>query len=180
MLSRVCGVFKSILKRPLAAVVSLCLTIALGSAMVSAKPTQTDTHSVKISEDLYQDAQLAKQKGVPIVIMFSQDSCLYCRIVRESFLEPLLINTDYDDKVLVREVKIDSFDDIKNFDGKMIPSDELATNLRAYLTPTVIVFDSNGKVHHRIVGLVNEHYYSAELDNAIDSTYSKIHRFAVN
>ena len=160
--------------------VSLCLTIALGSAMVSAKPSTADSHRVKISENLYQDAQLAKQKGVPLVVMFSQDSCLYCRIVRENFLEPMLINGEYDDKVVVREVKIDSFEDVKNFDGKMIPSDELATELRAYLTPTVIVFDSTGKVHHRIVGLVNEHYYSAELDTAIESTYGKIHQLAVN
>lgn len=134
--------------------------------------------TVKLSENLYADAQLAKRKGVPIVVMFSQDGCLYCSIVREDFLKPMLISGEYENKAIIREVKIDSFDDVKDFSGKMIPSDELATHYRAYLTPTVIVFDSNGKVHRRIVGLVNEHYYSGDLDVAIDKAYSSINQVA--
>ena len=153
------GVFKQNLKRPLAAVVSLCLLIGFFSVS---------------------DAQLARKKAVPLVVMFSQEGCLYCSIVRENFLKPLLVNNEYDKKVLIRELKIDSFEDVRNFDNKMIPADELATHYRAYLTPTVIVFDSTGKAHHRIVGLVNEHYYSGELDLAIDSTLAKIHRVAAN
>lgn len=154
---------------------AFCLGIA------SAKIKLTDkTAKVQVSTNLYQDAQLARQKGVPLVVMFSQQGCIYCAIVREDFLEPMLISGEYENKALLREVKIDSFDDIRNFDGKMIPSDELATFYRAYLTPTVIVFDSAGKPHHRILGLVNEHYYSAELDEGIDKAYNYIHRVAVN
>ncbi len=171
-------------KQPLVVVVTLFLLtiIATGivtSATVSAKPTAKDKYAVQVSENLYQDAQLARQKGVPLVVMFSQEGCLYCQIVRQSFLRPMLISGDYENKALVREVKIDSFDDVKNFDGKMIPSDELATQIRAYMTPTVIVFDSNGKIYHRMVGLINEHYYSAELDEAIDKTYAAINQVAV-
>lgn len=165
-------------KRPLAAVASLFLVIMIGSAAVLAKPSAKDKYAVQLSENLYADAQLAKQKGVPLVVMFSQDGCVYCNIVRASFLRPMLVSGDYENKALIREVKIDSFEDVKSFDGKMIPSDELATQYRAYMTPTVIVFDSSGKVYHRIVGLINEHYYSAELDDAIDKTYSKINQLA--
>ena len=161
------------------------LTVMLFSAfctgIVSAKTKLTDkTVKVQISTNLYQDAQLARKKGVPLFVMFSQQGCIYCSIVREDFLKPMLISGEYENKALLREVKVDSFDNVRNFDGKMIPSDELATFYRAYLTPTVIVFDSNGKPHHRIVGLVNEHYYSAELDDAIDKAYNIIHRVAVN
>jgi len=138
------------------------------------------TAKVQISTNLYEDAQLARQKGVPLVVMFSQQGCVYCNIVRDDYLKPMLISGDYENKVLLREVKIDSYADVRNFDGKNIPSDELATFYRAYLTPTVIVFDSYGKSHHRIVGLVNEYYYSGELDDAIDKAYNYIHRVAVN
>ena len=149
--------------------------------LVSAQIKLTEkTAKVQISTNLYQDAQLAKQKGVPLVVMFSQQGCIYCTIVREDFLKPMLISGDYENKALIREVKIDSFDDVRNFDGKLIPSDELATFYRAYLTPTVIVFDSTGKPHHRILGLVNEHYYSAELDAGIEKAYNYIHRVAIN
>jgi len=174
-------VFNLLLKWPLAAAGSLLLAGGfLISSLVYAKSLTRQNVNVQLSLDLYKDAQLAKQKGVPIVVMFSQDGCLYCSIVRENFLKPLLINRDYDQKVLIREVKVDSFEDIKHFNGKMVGSDELATEYRAYLTPTVIVFDSTGKAHHRIVGLVNEHYYSAELDTAIDNTLINIHQVVSN
>ncbi|VAW91379.1 hypothetical protein MNBD_GAMMA23-1057 [hydrothermal vent metagenome] len=139
------------------------------------KPVQ-----VKLSTDLYQDAQLAREKGVPIVVMFSQDGCGYCGIIREQFLKPMLRSGDYKNKAIIREVKIDTFEDVRDFNGKQVPSDELSTIHRAYLTPTVVVFDSNGKAHHRILGVVNEHYYGGELDDAIDMAYSQINRVAAN
>lgn len=155
--------------------------VALCFGVVVAK-TKTIEKAVKvqISTNLYQDAQLAQQKGVPLVVMFSQDGCIYCTIVREDFLKPMLISGEYENKAIIREMKIDSFEEVRNFDGKMIPVDQLATFYRAYLTPTVIVFDSTGKPHHRILGLVNEHYYSSELDAGIEKAYDYIHRVALN
>ncbi len=151
------------------------VNVAAVQAKFFGKPVQ-----VKLSTDLYQDAQLAKQKGVPIVVMFSQDACGYCNVVREQFLKPMLRSGDYTNKVIIREVKIDTFEDVRDFTGKQVPSDELSSIHRAYLTPTVVVFDSNGKVHHRILGVTNEHYYGGELDDAINRAYSRINRLAVN
>jgi len=164
--------------KPLFAVSLLLATwfnLAVAQADVIEKPVQ-----VKLSTDLYQDAQLAKEKGVPIVVMFSQDGCGYCNIVREQFLKPMLRSGEYTNKAIIREVKIDSFEDVRDFNGKQVPSDELSTTHRAYLTPTVVVFDSKGKAHHRILGLTNEYYYGGELDDAIDKAYSQINRVAVN
>lgn len=157
------------------------LFTALCVGIVSAQTKlKNKTFNIQISTNLYQDAQLARKKGVPLVVMFSQDGCIYCNIVREDFLKPMLISGEYKNKALLREMKIDSFEEIRNFDGKMIPVDELATFYRAYLTPTVIVFDSHGKPHHRILGLVNEHYYSAELDEGIEKAYNYINRVVLN
>lgn len=168
------------LKRPVAAVVSLCLLIGLAGVAFAQSQSAPKPVEVQLSVDLYQDAQLAKQKGVPLVVMFSQDGCVYCSIVREQFLKPMLRSGDYTNKAIIREVKIDSFDDVRDFDGKQVPSDELATMHRAYLTPTVVIFDSKGKPHHRILGITNEHYYGGELDDAIDNAYSHINRVAAN
>jgi len=167
------------LKRLLAVTLFVVAWVGIVQADVE-KSADATAVEVKISTDLYQDAQLAKQKRVPIVVMFSQDGCTYCGIVREQFLKPMLRSGDYKNKAIIREVKIDSFDDVRDFDGKLVPSDELSTTYRAYLTPTVVVFDSNGKAYHRILGITNEYFYGGELDDAIDSTYSQIHRIAVN
>lgn len=164
-------------KRLLAAALFTVFCVGIVSAQTKAA---VKNFKVQISTNLYQDAQLARSKGVPLVVMFSQDGCIYCRIVREDFLRPMLISGDYENKALIREVKIDSFEEIRNFDGQMIAIDELATFYRAYLTPTVIVFDSYGKSHHRMLGISNEHYYSSELDTGIDKAYNYIHRVARN
>lgn len=156
--------------------------LKLGSVAVKpieVKLVEVKSVEVKLSTDLYQDAQLAKQKGVPIVVMFSQEGCAYCGIIREQFLKPMLRSGDYKNKAIIREVKIDSFEDVRNFDGKQVPSDELSTIHSAYLTPTVVIFDSKGRQHHRILGVTNEHYYGGELDDAIDLAYSRINRAAV-
>jgi len=174
------GVLNQILKRPLAAVVPLCLLFGFFGAAVAAEKTLSKSFEVKITDDLYKDAQLAKKKRVPLVVLFSQDGCFYCTFVRENFLKPMLISGDYENKAVIRELKVDSFEDIRNFDGKMIPADELSTFYRAFVTPTVIVLDSNGKAHYRMIGMANEHYYSGELDAAIDETYGNIHRVAAN
>ncbi|MBN4080283.1 thioredoxin family protein [Beggiatoa alba] len=158
----------------------LLLTVFWAGWVVAQTEQTPESVEVQLSTDLYQDARLARNKGVPLVVMFSQDNCHYCGIVREQFLKPMLISGDYTNKAIIREVKIDSFDDVRNFDGTLIPSDELATFLRAVLTPTVMVFDSTGKSHHRILGITNEYYYGGELDDAIDKAYSYIHRVAAN
>lgn len=162
-------------KQALAAVTLVVFFINVATA--ESEPIEKK-FKVQLSTDLYQDAQIAKQKGIPLVVMFSQEGCIYCTIVRENFLVPMLISGEYENKALLREVKVDTFEGVRDFDGKTIPSDELATFYRAYLTPTVVVFDSNGKPYHRILGLVNEHYYSNELDTAIDKAYAIINRVA--
>ena len=169
-----------IIKRPLAAVVSLCLLFGFFGAVVAAEKTISKSFEVQITEDLYKDALLAKKKRVPLVVLFSQEGCFYCTFVRENFLKPMLISGDYEKKAVIRELKVDSFEDIRNFDGKMIAAGDLSTFYRAFVTPTVIVLDSNGKAHYRMIGMANEHYYSSELDAAIDETYGNIHRVAAN
>lgn len=134
-----------------------------------------------VTTDLYQDAKIARQKNIPLLIMFSQDDCVYCKIVMEQFLKPMLKSGDYDNKVLMRVVKVDSFDDIRGFDGKLIMADQLGTYYRAYVTPTIVLVDPNGEeLTPRLMGISNEHFYGGELDDAINVSFSKMNQLAAN
>ena len=138
---------------------------------------------VKVSKtkDLYADGQLARARNLPLLIMFSMDGCSYCDLVREDFLEPMLLSGDYDDKVIIRIVKVDDFDDIHDFNGKTIAADELALRYRATLTPTVVFVDYRGhQLAERLIGISTPDFYGGDLDDAIALSLSRLRTVAVN
>ena len=128
---------------------------------------------LQYATDLAQDAEQARQKQVPILVLFSASYCGYCTIVREDFLEPMLKNAEYDRKVIIRVVSIDSGKDLRDFDGKMIDPDTLANMHNVYMMPTVKLFGPNGEaLVPDLVGLTTVDYYGGYLDAAIDQSLS--------
>jgi len=128
-----------------------------------------------LATDLSQDAKLARQKQIPILILFSSRGCSYCRRVREEILIPTTLNADYDNKVIM--VEIDSANSAKliDFDGKTTTQAEFVAKYRIGLTPTVKFFDPQGReAAAPIVGLVTVDYYGGYLDQAIDTSIAKI------
>lgn len=150
--------------------------VAQSQATSTAKPSR-DNITLQETDNLYALAKLARDKQLPILVMFAQDDCLYCELVREDFLNPMLQSGEYDDKVIIRQLHIDSFDEVRNFNGKMIDVEELDVNYGAYLTPTVVFLDPNGyELSPRIIGVVNEYFYGEQLDAAIDNSLTKLRK----
>lgn len=131
------------------------------------------TPRLQYASDLAQDAEQARQKQVPILVLFSSSYCGYCSIIREDFLKPMLKNTEYRDKVIIRVVSIDSGNDLRDFDGKMIDPDTLAQMHNIYVTPTVKLLGPDGEpLVPDLVGLTTVDYYGGYLDTAIDQSLS--------
>ncbi len=140
-------------------------------------------HSVYIqhSEDLARDGELARQRNVPMLVMFSMDNCPYCNIVEDEFLRPMLISGDYEDKVLIRMIKVDSYDTLTDFNGESIEADDIANRYSAFLTPTVVFVDSRGnELAERLVGLTTVDFYGGDLDDRIDLALSHIRTLRVS
>ena len=158
----------------LAALVLLLLS-QLGMANQPAKIKVTK------SKDLYADGQLAHSRHLPLLIMFSMDGCTYCDLVREDFLEPMLLSGEYDDRVIIRIVKVDDFDTLRDFDGKPITADELALRYRAVVAPTVVFVDYRGhQLAERLIGISTPDFYGGDLDDAIALSLSRLRTVAVN
>lgn len=144
------------------------LLLLLTSTMVQAAGPH-----LQYASDLAQDAALARQKQVPILVLFSASYCSYCTIIREEFLEPMLKNAEYQNKVIIRVVSIDSGNALRDFDGNMIEPDTLAQMHNIYLTPTVKLFSPGGEtLVPDLVGLTTVDYYGGYLDAAIDQSLS--------
>lgn len=128
-----------------------------------------------IASDLRVEAKIAREKQIPILILFSAPDCDYCSRVREEFLIPTTYNTAYDDKVIMLEVENSSPARLIDFDGRATTHAEFAAKYRAGFAPIVKFIDAKGReVAEPIIGLVTVDYYGGFMDQGIDKAIAKI------
>ncbi|UCE89290.1 MAG: thioredoxin fold domain-containing protein [Pseudomonadota bacterium] len=131
--------------------------------------------------DLQHDAHSARERDLPILMMFSMDGCPYCVLVEEDFLRPMLISGDYQDKVIIRMVKTDTYGNVRDFDGRAVDVDEFAQRYRAFVMPTVVLVDHRGReLAPRLVGISTPDFYGGDLDDAIDTALGRLRQFAMH
>jgi thioredoxin-related protein len=121
--------------------------------------------------DLSQDAVIADKKRIPILVLFSAEYCEYCKIVETEFLKPMIYSGDYKDKVIIRMLRIDEPETLRNFQGKEVTVDEFAQQENAFLTPTLKLYDSSGtETVPNMVGINTVDFYGGYLDDAIEKS----------
>ena len=129
--------------------------------------------------NLASDGRDADKKQLPILIFFSMNHCPFCIEVEEDYLKPMLRNSEYDNKVIIRKVRVDGIADVYDFDGKDRDLEEIGDKYNVSMVPTVILVDANGKaLDAPIRGIANSHFYSHELDKAIARSTQKIRAIA--
>lgn len=171
------------MKRRIGPLAVLLLILSSGAALM-ANATDYDTAdlpyvALQNGSDLQADAKLANEKQVPVLLFFSMEHCPFCVVVEEEFLKPMLRNKDYDNKVIIRQVKIDGSDFVKDFKGTSREPGEFRDDYDVSMVPTVVFVDAKGNMMSpSIRGIQNSHYYGAELDDAIDNATYKIRSLA--
>lgn len=131
--------------------------------------------SIKEAANLAADGHESNQKQIPVLLFFSMKHCPFCREVEEDYLKPMLRNSEYDNKVIIRKVRIDSNGDVVDFAGKTLDVEDFSDSYHVSMVPNLMLVDSQGnKLSDPIIGIANAHYYSAELDVAIEDSTQKI------
>lgn len=135
--------------------------------------------AIKNGADLASDGREASEKQIPVLMFFSMKHCPFCIEVEEDYLKPMLRNSEYNGKIIIRKIRIDGTDTVRDFSGKEHDADDFGDIYNVSMVPTVILVDSKGKkISPSIIGISNAHYYSDELDKAIDASTLKIRAFA--
>ena len=128
-----------------------------------------------MASDLSKQAKLAREKQIPILILFSAPDCDYCHRVREEVLIPTTYNAAYDDKVIMIEVESGNSSRMIDFDGHLISHADFSAKHRVGLSPTVKFFDAKGReVADPIIGLVTVDFFGGSMDKGIDKATAKI------
>jgi len=160
--------------------VSFIVPVSIASSANSEYETDEQQESanfvetVKMTSNLFADAKIARERQVPILLLFTQQSCGFCEIVRSDFLRPMLLNREYDSRVLIRQIEFDG-DDVINFDGNKVSMDSFMELYNVGFTPTVVFLDTTGKeLTEQIIGITTVHYYGGFIDDNIELALKKI------
>jgi thioredoxin-related protein len=153
------------------AVAWLLAIVAWGSGLAFAG------EGVPYAKDLRQDAKAARDKHGVVLVVFSGDFCSFCDTVLNEFLIPMSRNADYQSKLVMRKVEASSRLDMKDFQGRTVSHRKFAGEHGARVVPTVMVFDTQGKLLAKpLVGLTTVDYYGYYLDQVINQGLEKVRK----
>jgi thioredoxin-related protein len=117
-------------------------------------------------------AQAAAARGEPLVVMTSLAGCVYCDVVRNSHLMPMLRRGE------VVAVQIDVRDRqsvLQGFAGETTTPADMATAWKARFTPTVLFFGPDGReLAERLQGVAVPDFYGAYLDARLAEARSRL------
>ena len=146
---------------------SLILLVAVAFIFVSPSPAQES--GLSRETDLSAIAEQAARNKRPVMVLFAADHCEYCERLENDHLAPMSINAEYQQKIIIRKVMIDSYYTTRDFSGKDLSGDEIADKYGVRVTPTVVILDDKGQaLHKKIIGYNGNQYFGWDLDMAID------------
>lgn len=130
---------------------------------------------VPLARDLEEEARQAEGTCRPLVLEFSASYCEYCDLLEEEILKPILRNRDYDQRMLLRKLIVDSATTLQNFSGEPVTTEDLADHYDVVVTPTLLFVDREGKeLTERMVGITTMDFYGGYLDQALQSAADRL------
>ncbi|WP_303903074.1 thioredoxin family protein [Thiohalomonas denitrificans] len=144
------------------------------TALMAAMPIFAGV-TVPVTSDLQAEGKLARERNVPLLMMFYAEHCYYCTRVEEDFLEPMLISGDYTEKVIIRRVDLENLRRITDFDGTSVSVSDFAGRYEVRVTPTLVYVDSDGRqLAENMVGLTTPDFYGDYIDRRIKTALDQL------
>ena len=139
---------------------ALAASLSVAASLAQAKDT-----ALPVPASLPQAAQAAQAKGQPLVLLISLPGCVYCELVRRSYLMPLLPESGLQAWQLDITNRSAS---LMGFDGKPTTATAQAKAWKATFTPTVLFLGNQGQeLAERLVGIAVPDFYGAYLEQRL-------------
>ena len=131
--------------------------------------------SIPVIKDLQKFSKIAEHRKVPILILFSMEGCAFCKVIRSEYLIPMQNRKEEAKQILIGEISIESYNYVRDFNGKLISADNLGLRYSADVSPTIVFVDAQGnELVKRMVGFKGWDYYDLELSKAIQLSIKKL------
>ena len=113
----------------------------------------------------------ALETGNPLVVMVSLEGCPFCRVARDSYLEPLRRQ----EGLPIFQIDMRSAKTVRDFNGASVTHDQCVQAWRITIAPTVLFFGPRGKeMVARMEGGYIADFYGAYLDQRIEQARALI------
>lgn len=143
-------------------------------AVLVAVPCYAGT-KVPYAHNLQADAALARTRHVPLLVMFSAESCPYCQTVLSDYILPMSDDPAYARKVIIRVVDVDSATSVVDFSGHKVVPAALARRYGVTLTPVIKALDPAGReLAPQLLGFTSEDFYGYYLDVLINQSLNTL------
>ena len=153
---------KEVFARALSLAGALILAWAVGAPGAAAA-------DITAAADLSADLARARERGVPLLVLFSLPDCGYCERVRREFLHPVQASPEWRERVIMRQVDLNSAQALADFAGDRTTHGKFAAGQNIRLAPTVKVFDPAGReATEPLVGLLTPELYGLYLERALE------------
>ena len=130
---------------------------------------------LRVANDLHDVGRESDMRKIPVVLFFSSKHCEYCDLVRNGFLKHLLTDPAFMNKLLLREVRIDSARALLDFNKQSITHATFTEQRAIELVPTIQFTDGLGDMlTEDIVGVTTLGFYGAYLEKAIEQSLSTL------
>ena len=156
------------------------LLIAVFASSAAEASSQTDTVTVPQALNLRSDGIEAQAQDLVLILMLSRTDCSYCALLKREIIGPMIASGDYQDKVMIRELLLDSGTELIDFDGIRTRADAIARRYDETLTPTLLFLSPTGaELAAPRRGVNTLEFYAHYLDKAIDKARAALPRSAV-
>ncbi|MBI3524749.1 MAG: thioredoxin family protein [Betaproteobacteria bacterium] len=147
-----------------------------GEPALAQSPSTADT-SLPITRDLSADAQLLRQRRIPLLVLYSQAGCPWCERARREFLLPMANDPASPGRVLLRQIDIDRDAPLKDFAGHATTHRAFARRQNVQFTPTLMFYGPDGKLlSESIVGFRLADFYGEFIERGIDEGLVQLRR----
>jgi thioredoxin-related protein len=130
---------------------------------------------LRFAEDLAATGREASERRAPIMIAFTEATCIYCDVAKRDYLVPMQNSAELRDKVIIVEIDVESRANLRDFEGRTVTRKEFSKRYKVQRVPTVVVVDESGQpLAAPIVGLLGDDFYRLYLQQAIEEGLYKL------
>ncbi len=131
---------------------------------------------IELAHDMAKASDEARKTRVPVAVLFVSRYCLYCERLKVEYLLPELENGGLEKRIVIRELDINNYRKVTDFDGERTRSRIITRRYDISATPTLVFLDYCGKkLTQPIVGYSMESYQS-RVERALEDSDAALAR----
>jgi thioredoxin-related protein len=142
------------------------LALLLGLALFPAKAQEAPDWFTPSFLDIREDAAEAARQGKRLMVYFHQNGCPYCRQLVEVNFRDARIVEHARRHFMAIDINIFGDREVTSADGRKMPEKQFAALLKIQFTPTLVFFDHEARLAHRINGYLPPERFLAALEAA--------------